>query len=202
MSELKKYCEALHKYYDKKYPIKIIEMMSEVVFSPMVKKDGTPKLKKGEEIYKTSWKVSLKYDPTQYPNDGTYGYLFVENNEKEEIVNMGETQNANSRPTNYNCVSFNKEGKPLTQKSNGSTNIGKNILMVDGVKKGTNYKLILISFGECLNEFGERMIAPSQEKNMSILYKKITNKEKPLWNGQLKKLVEDYKSIFIYGQKG
>lgn len=201
MSEFKKYCEGLNQFYSKRYGITIVEMTSKINFLPQINKNGTARLHNGIPKYKTSWEINPQYDPAQFPNDGTYGYLFVEDNLKEEIVNMGETQNANSRPNNYNCVSFNKDFQPLGQKSNGSTNIGKNILMAAGLKAGRNYRLILVAFGECVNEFGERMIAPSQEKTMNQLYTNSTGKNKPIWNGELKKLVTEYKSIFEYGQK-
>jgi hypothetical protein len=201
MSEKKIYEEALNKNYENKYPIKIVEMMSGISFFPLLKKDGTPKLNKsGEEIYKTSWVKNPNYNPLDFLNEGTYGYYFVEE-ETEEIVNLGETQNANLRPNNYNCVSFSKNYQPLGQKSNGSTNIGKNILMTAGLREGKNYKLMLVAFGECMNEFGERMIAPSQEKTMSKIYTEVTGKNKPLWNGKLKELVAQYKKIFEYGQR-
>jgi hypothetical protein len=199
MNEFKKYCEKLNEYYTKRYGITIVEMATKINFQPQIKTDGTPKLSNGVSKYKTSWEMNPKYNPLLFPNEGTYGYLFVD--ERGEIVNMGETQNANSRPNNYNCVSFNKDFQPLSQKSNGSTNIGKNILMAAGLKENKNYRLILVAFGECVNQFGERMIAPSQEKTMSKLYTEVTGKDKPLWNGKLKKLVAEYKNIFVYGQK-
>lgn len=199
MEEFKKYCEKLNEYYTKRYGITIVEMATKVNFQPQIKADGTPKLSNGVPKYKTSWEINPKYNPLLFPNEGTYGYLFVD--ERGEIVNMGETQNANSRPNNYNCVSFNKNFQPLSQKSNGSTNIGKNILMAAGIKANKNYRLILVAFGECVNQFGERMIAPSQEKTMSKLYTEVTGKDKPLWNGKLKELVAEYKNIFVYGQK-
>jgi len=201
MSEFEKYCKKLNEYYTKKYGITIVEMATKINFQPQVKKDGTPYLYDGVPQYKTFWEINPEYNSSLFPDEGTYGYLFVEDDLNEEIVNMGETQNANSRPNNYNCVSFNKNYQPLGQKSNGSTNIGKNILMAKGLKENKNYKLILVAFGECVNQFGERMIAPSQEKIMSKLYTEVTGKNKPLWNGKLKELVTEYKKIFEYGQK-
>jgi hypothetical protein len=201
MFEDKIYIKVVEEHYKEKYPIEIVEMMESLSLFPVLKKDGIPKLnKQGEEIYKTSWKMSPNFDPIQYPNEGTYTYYFV-NKFTKEIVNIGETQNANSRPNNYNCVSFDKNGKPLGQKSNGTTNIGKNILMVKGLKAGNDYKLMLVKFGECVNQFGYRMIAPSQEKTMAMLYTKATGKKKTLWNGNLKELVQEYYDVMEYGQK-
>jgi hypothetical protein len=156
MNEQEIYEEALNKNYKNKYPIKIVPMMDEISFSPILKKDGTPKLNKlGEEIYKTSWIPNPYYNPSDFLDEGTYGYHFVEE-ETKEVVNLGETQNANSRPNNYNCVSFNKNYQPLSQKSNGSTNIGKNILIAAGLREGKNYKLMLVAFEECVNHNNRR----------------------------------------------
>jgi len=193
--------EEVKNYYKEKYPIEIVKMMDSASFAPVLKKDGTPKLnKQGEEVYKTSWNMDPNFDPTNYPDEGTFTYNFV-NKTTREITNMGETQNANSRPNNYNCVSFDKNGKPLEQRSNGTTNIGKNILMVKGLKTGDNYELWLVKFGEGVNQFGQRMIAPSQEKTMAMLYTKATGKKKTLWNGNLKELVQEHLDVMTYGQK-